>query len=384
MINLFNKIFKGSGGSNSGNNSKTDKKPRTLRERSREIISIHYNKLSYHHSQFYYIDNAVRDCVREIAVAEGCPLRGPGYQYLSNWLHNADPEYKALAIDIKDVFAKQYHKLCNDRDRKEKDKMDEQVINTYVKHKDIIDKFFDIAFRKVTTLDGYGDEDWAAFKKELTLLLCKIAEREGLAHHIKDIKKGSFWSVKWLDELKIQIESDFKDYYKEKKSAPISKTGYADLNGVEFENYLMNFFRKMGFEVMGTPATGDQGADMFLINNSKKIAIQAKKYSKPVGNKAIQEIVSARTFYSCDEAWVITNSQFTKSASDLAQKCDVRLVDGLALDKLISQHKMTSSSTPDNRTVIECVHCNTSLRLPKGKSGTVRCPSCNKTFHATT
>ncbi|MFK9092798.1 restriction endonuclease [Bacillus salipaludis] len=44
-----------------------------------------------------------------------------------------------------------------------------------------------------------------------------------------------------------------------------------------------------------TSVTGDYGADLVLSTTDKKIVVQAKRYNKKVGLKAVQEIVSAKT-----------------------------------------------------------------------------------------
>jgi restriction system protein len=61
------------------------------------------------------------------------------------------------------------------------------------------------------------------------------------------------------------------------------------------------------------------------------ILIQAKRYQGAVGNRAVQEVISAVAYYGGDEGWVITNSSFTPSAKALAQKSNVRLIDGRKL-----------------------------------------------------
>jgi restriction system protein len=46
-----------------------------------------------------------------------------------------------------------------------------------------------------------------------------------------------------------------------------------------------------------------------------------------VGNKAMQEVISALAYYGGDEGWVVNNSFFTPSAEALAQKSNVKLID---------------------------------------------------------
>jgi restriction system protein len=57
-------------------------------------------------------------------------------------------------------------------------------------------------------------------------------------------------------------------------------------------------------------------------------ATLAKCYQGSVGNKAMQEVISAVTYYGGDEGWVITNSFFTPSSKALARKSKVKLIDG--------------------------------------------------------
>lgn len=78
------------------------------------------------------------------------------------------------------------------------------------------------------------------------------------------------------------------------------------------------FVRKVG-------KSGDFGADIIARRLFRKIVVQCKCYSKPVGVKAIQEVVAARQYYGASIAAVATNSTFTKQARQLAKRCNVKL-----------------------------------------------------------
>jgi restriction system protein len=99
------------------------------------------------------------------------------------------------------------------------------------------------------------------------------------------------------------------------------------MSGRKFEEYLQVLLKMRGFAVQLTPATGDYGADLILSTKGKKIIVQAKRYKKNVGVKAVQEIASAKSHYKADECWVITNSFFTSQAQKLANSNQVRLID---------------------------------------------------------
>lgn len=99
------------------------------------------------------------------------------------------------------------------------------------------------------------------------------------------------------------------------------------MTGIQFEQFLMVRYSKMGYKVKETPTTGDFGADLVLSKDATKIVVQAKCYSKSVGIKAVQEAFSAKEHYKSNEAWVVTNNYFTKAAKKLAESTNVRLID---------------------------------------------------------
>jgi restriction system protein len=64
---------------------------------------------------------------------------------------------------------------------------------------------------------------------------------------------------------------------------------------------------------------------LIVKKDGRVIVVQAKRHQKPVGNKAVQEVLGAVGFYSADEGWVVTSSSFTPSAKALAQKSGIKL-----------------------------------------------------------
>ncbi|KAB8125708.1 restriction endonuclease [Gracilibacillus oryzae] len=113
-----------------------------------------------------------------------------------------------------------------------------------------------------------------------------------------------------------------------------------EMSGNKFEEYLLVLLKGRGYKVKLTPKTGDYGADLILLTNNKKIVVQAKRYKKNVGVRAVQEIVSAQKYYKADECWVITNSFFTNQAIKLASSNHVRLINRSELiDWMIKYNK---------------------------------------------
>ncbi|MDQ2187538.1 restriction endonuclease [Alcaligenaceae bacterium A4P071] len=110
------------------------------------------------------------------------------------------------------------------------------------------------------------------------------------------------------------------------------------MNGYDFERFLVDVFQTAGYDVEETKLSGDQGADLFVSKFGKKIVIQAKNYSGTVGNAAVQEAIAAKSFYGCDEAMVVTNSSFTRSAIELAEAAAVRLIGRRDLQGYLDDH----------------------------------------------
>jgi Restriction endonuclease len=218
----------------------------------------------------------------------------------------------------------------------------------------LVERFLEIAERKVSLLDDYGDENWDALPKEINTCLLKLAATDNsgniyLQHQLWEQTKADFtrstvpmprkWQSLKKNEplekyvwLRAQLEVEFRTFHEEQKQQPADASSLDSLSGSDFEGYLVKILKEKGFEdVRGTAMTGDQGADLIAKKDGKTVVIQAKRWRAPVGNKAVQEVVGAINFYGADEGWVITSGTFTPFAKALAQKNRVRLIDGYAL-----------------------------------------------------
>lgn len=110
------------------------------------------------------------------------------------------------------------------------------------------------------------------------------------------------------------------------------------MTGIQFEEFVKDLLKKCGYKnVETTKASGDEGVDIIAYKSGKKIAIQCKRYTGKISNSAIQQVYSGKTFYDCQEAYVITNSQFTENAVTLAKKLKVKLIDRNQLFDMVEQ-----------------------------------------------
>ena len=108
------------------------------------------------------------------------------------------------------------------------------------------------------------------------------------------------------------------------------------LDGIEFEDWCAGLLIENGYtNVMGTPASGDQGVDILAEKEGVKFAFQCKCYSSDLGNTPVQEVYAGKTMYDCHVGIVMTNRHFTSGAVSLADKIGVLLWDREKLESMI-------------------------------------------------
>ena len=130
----------------------------------------------------------------------------------------------------------------------------------------------------------------------------------------------------------VQVVIVIKKRIKENKLQKIMvDKGFSQIDNLspqEFENWVARLMRIQGFKSYATKFSGDYGVDVIAEKDGWKIGIQVKKYTKPVGIKAIQEIASGMVHYGCNEGWVIsTTPYFTNAAIKLAKEHGIMLFD---------------------------------------------------------
>jgi restriction system protein len=108
------------------------------------------------------------------------------------------------------------------------------------------------------------------------------------------------------------------------EDGPVDATDIVD--PIDFERWCAEQLEAQGWDARTTKGSGDQGADVIAERHGFRVVLQCKLYSKPVGNKAVQEAYAAMQFEGADLACVVTNADYTKSARLLAQQTDVLLL----------------------------------------------------------
>jgi outer membrane protein assembly factor BamB len=112
------------------------------------------------------------------------------------------------------------------------------------------------------------------------------------------------------------------------------------LSPAEFESLIADLWSELGWKSNVTQLSADEGIDVVVTKESpfsEKQLIQVKRYrpENTVGSPDIQQYASLRhQEENVDAVVVITSSSFSKQARNLAEKLNVKLIDGVELYEL--------------------------------------------------
>lgn len=111
-----------------------------------------------------------------------------------------------------------------------------------------------------------------------------------------------------------------------KQLAAIGVSDPMQLTPDQYEKFCGILLSQSGWKVTQTPATRDFGADIIALRGNIKMVVQCKRYKKPVGISAVQEIHTAAQYYKANYTAVMATSGFTQPAKILAEKTGTRLI----------------------------------------------------------
>ena len=119
----------------------------------------------------------------------------------------------------------------------------------------------------------------------------------------------------------------------------LSPDVFEDMEGHEFEYFCADLLADRGFtEVEVTKGSGDYGIDILAQKDGVTYAIQCKRYTAPVGVKAIQEAYAGRDYYDRMVGAVMTNQYFTTPAVEAAKKLKILLWDGGYIEGMLEEN----------------------------------------------
>lgn len=176
-------------------------------------------------------------------------------------------------------------------------------------------------------VDRYGVVEAKEWNREVQHFVDKVVRPKLTTEEAQAVADEGMNSV-----FQRLIEDRVVDYCNARSDDGISEVA----TPLEFEAKCAAILRSNGWLASITKASGDQGADVFAQKGDRKLVVQCKYYTGSTGNKAVQEVVAAKSFYDAQIGAVVSTSEFTKSAKELAASSGVHLFDLGDLEKFAS------------------------------------------------
>jgi len=86
------------------------------------------------------------------------------------------------------------------------------------------------------------------------------------------------------------------------------------MEGVEFEHWVADLFRRAGFQVEVTQASGDHGVDLWASKQNRLVAVQCKRWDGAVGEPVVRDLYGAMTAANAQTGCLVTTGTFTTQA----------------------------------------------------------------------
>ena len=208
--------------------------------------------------------------------------------------------------------------------QREKERQDEkkQLVRSYKKEvTKIVNEEFDTirnAYLQLVSSNAFGKKNYENFRNELIDFVKEKPQLLSINNKLITKHKCEYvldFSDKFIDRIGNKIEKENqKDNFR------------PDMSPRDYEIFCASQFKKFGWKAEATVGSGDQGVDVVAKKKGLILVAQCKKFSKPVPNKAVQEVVAGIKFYKADSGVVIAPNGFTKSAEKLAAANNIQLI----------------------------------------------------------
>jgi restriction system protein len=120
------------------------------------------------------------------------------------------------------------------------------------------------------------------------------------------------------------------------EAATLDLDGLLQMDWQQFEELILEAYRKRGYTATATQPSGDHGVDGFLEKNGQKIVLQCKRCRDPVGEPVLRDLLGTVTKEKADGGILVTTAVFTQGAREWARGTNLELVDRDGLIGLFS------------------------------------------------
>lgn len=174
--------------------------------------------------------------------------------------------------------------------------------------------------RQCTQVTDYGITDASKWSAEINRFIALVI-----------VPKVGAINSTTMAKIRMHIDEASANYQ-------TSRTDFSlTMDPIAYEQMVADRLADLGWSTRLTKGSGDQGIDVIAEMREKKVVIQCKLYSSPVGNSAVQEAFAGRSFEDADYAAVVTNAGYTPGARQLSEATRVMLLDHDALGDLERQ-----------------------------------------------
>ena len=216
--------------------------------------------------------------------------------------------------------------LLDAEDKKMKEEKEEKKVDNLLRsfnnknyQRRFVKKHFKVissAYRNSVTTNSFGKKN---YKKFYIDLIDFIKENSSFIQQLERMERQLTWGDPEDSSIIEILEDEMK-----KNTA---KFEYSDqMDPYEYEHFCAEQFNNNNWKAKATQGSSDQGVDVIATKNNITLVAQCKRFKKPVGNKAVQEIVAGMKYYQANKGVVIAPNGFTKSAEKLAEANQILLI----------------------------------------------------------
>jgi hypothetical protein len=145
--------------------------------------------------------------------------------------------------------------------------------------------------------------------------------------------------------IKAALSKHVEDYNRKVEIEKLMRVRYraGNFDGIspnDFERVIQELFTGMGYSVLKTGHSGDEGIDLICKNyaTSEKVIVQCKRYSGNVGSHAVRDFFGALIHSKANRGYIVTTSDFTKDAKTWAKGKPIELIDRKKLSDLMMRY----------------------------------------------
>jgi Restriction endonuclease len=172
--------------------------------------------------------------------------------------------------------------------------------------------------------DAYGKPQEEKWKKEKDHFVTQHIEPSLSSNERRALQRERALIPDFI-EARVELAS---------QSQPAFQNFSDDMTPTEFEVFCAGELSVAGWNARVTKQSCDQGVDVVAEKGDMRVVIQCKKYTRPVGNKSVQEITAAKAHEQAHHGIVVTNNEYTLAAKQLASTNGIWLLHYSDLQKL--------------------------------------------------